>query len=204
VQYGQLMYAGVTGCANGIKLAPWESGGKTEWFDAGGTGGKTGMMTMPVNGRFSSAFGMRTHPILGFNRMHKGIDIAAPYGSPVYAAVDGVVRVAGRSAGYGNLVRIDHGSGFGTGYAHLSKILVRPGQSVRKGQQIARSGNSGLSTGPHLHFETTRNGAAVNPRGVSFVSVRRLTGGALGAFQARLRSLMAVPVGHGAQPEDAE
>lgn len=204
VQYGQLMYAGVTGCANGVQLAPWESDGKTEWFDASGTGSKTGMMTMPVNGRFSSAFGMRMHPILGFTRMHKGIDIAAPYGSPVYAAVDGVVRVAGGASGYGNLVRIDHGGGFATGYAHLSKVMVRPGQSVRKGQQIGRSGNSGLSTGPHLHFETTRNGQAVNPRAVSFVSVRRLTGGALGAFRARLHGLLAVPVGHGAQKDAAE
>ncbi|UYY76037.1 M23 family metallopeptidase [Sphingomonas sp. R1] len=204
VQYGQLMYAGVTGCANGIQLAPWESDGKTEWFDASGTGGRNGMMNMPVNGRFSSAFGMRMHPILGFNRMHKGIDIAAPYGSPVYAAVDGVVRVAGGASGYGNLVRIDHGGGFATGYAHLSKVMVRPGQSVRKGQQIGRSGNSGLSTGPHLHFETTRNGQAVNPRAVSFVSVRRLTGGALGAFRAKLHGLMAVPVGHGVQKDAAE
>lgn len=204
VQYGQLMYAGVTGCANGVQLAPWESDGKTEWFDASGTGSKTGMMTMPVNGRFSSAFGMRMHPILGFTRMHKGIDIAAPYGSPVFAAVDGVVRVAGGASGYGNLVRIDHGGGFATGYAHLSKVMVRPGQSVRKGQQIGRSGNSGLSTGPHLHFETTRNGVAVNPRAVSFTSVRRLAGGALGAFKARLHGLMAVPVGHGAQKEAAE
>ncbi|MHA6718976.1 peptidoglycan DD-metalloendopeptidase family protein [Sphingomonas sp. RS6] len=201
VQYGSLMYAGVSGCKNSIKLAPWQNDGKTEWFDASGTGGKTGMMSMPVNGRFSSAFGMRKHPILGYTRMHKGIDIAAPYGSPVYAAVDGTVRLAGRASGYGNLVRIDHGSGFGTGYAHLSRIMVRPGQHVRKGQIIGRSGNSGLSTGPHLHFETTRNGKPVNPRSVSFTSVRKLTGTALGAFRAKLNALLATPVGHGVEPQ---
>jgi murein DD-endopeptidase MepM/ murein hydrolase activator NlpD len=136
VQMGNLMYAGVSGCASKVQLLPFETGGKTDWFDSSGKGSSTGMMGMPANGRFSSSFGMRRHPILGFVRMHKGIDIAAPYGSPVYAATDGVVQIAGRSSGYGNLVKINHGGGYGTGYGHLSRILVRPGQQVRKGQQI--------------------------------------------------------------------
>lgn len=202
VQMGSLMYAGVTGCANKVQLLPWESDGKTEWFDGAGRGNKTGMMAMPINGRFSSAFGMRRHPILGYTRMHKGIDIAAPWGSPVYAAADGTVQFAGRSAGYGNLIRLGHDGGFGTGYGHLSRIVVRPGQHVRKGQLIAASGNSGLSTGPHLHFETTRNGVAVNPRGVSFTTMRQLTGSALGAFRDKLSNLLAVPVGHGVVREE--
>lgn len=202
VQLGNLMYAGVTGCSNNVQLVPWEQNGKTEWFDGAGRGNKTGMMAMPVNGRFSSAFGMRRHPILGYTRMHKGVDIAAPWGAPVYAASDGVVQIAGRSSGYGNLVKLNHGNGFGTGYGHLSRIFVRPGQSVRKGQQIGAVGNTGLSTGPHLHYELYKNGTAVNPRSVSFAVERRLDGGALGAFKARLGQLLRVPVGHGATKDE--
>lgn len=198
VQLGNLMYAGVTGCANSVQLLPWESDGKTEWFDSAGRGNKTGMMAMPANGRFSSGFGMRRHPLLGFTRMHKGIDIAAPWGSPVYAATDGVVQFAGRSAGYGNFIKLSHGGAFGTGYGHLSRILVRSGQRVRKGQQIGAVGNTGLSTGPHLHYELYRSGVAVNPRSVSFTSVRQLTGGDLNHFKAKLGAMLAVPVGHGA------
>lgn len=198
VQMGNLMYAGVQNCANNVQMMPWESGGKTEWFDSAGRGSKTGMMGMPANGRFSSNFGMRRHPILGYARMHKGIDIAAPWGSPVYAATDGTVQVAGRSAGYGNLIKINHGGGYGTGYGHLSRIYVRPGQQIRKGQQIGAVGNTGMSTGPHLHYELYRNGVAVNPRSVSFSSTRQIDGDDMGAFRAQLGRLLAVPVGHGA------
>lgn len=203
VQLGNLMYAGVTGCANTVQLVPWEQNGKTEWFDGAGRGNKTGMMAMPTNGRFSSGFGMRRHPILHYTRMHKGVDIAAPWGTPVFAASDGVVQIAGRSSGYGNLIKLNHGNGYGTGYGHLSRIVVRPGQRVRKGQQIGAVGNTGMSTGPHLHYELYRNGVAVNPRSVSFAVERRLDGGALGAFKAKLGQLLRVPVGHGAtQDED--
>ncbi len=198
VQLGNLMYAGLTGCATKIQLASWEANGKTEWFDGSGRGNSTGTMGMPANGRFSSGFGMRRHPILGYVRMHKGVDIAAPWGSPVFAANDGTVQFAGRSSGYGNFIKVNHGGGFGTGYGHLSRIYVRSGQHVRRGQQIGAVGNTGLSTGPHLHYETYRNGMAVNPRSFSFNSTKQLTGGDLGAFRAQLGRLLAVPVGHGA------
>ena len=202
VKLGDLLYAGVGNCDTKLRLLPWESNGKTEWFDAGGRGNKTGMMAMPVNGRFSSAFGMRRHPILGYKRMHKGIDIAAPWGSPVYAASDGVVKFAGRSSGYGNFVKVDHGGAYATGYGHLSRIYVRNGEHVRRGERIGAVGNTGLSTGPHLHYELYRNGVAVNPRSVSFSSVRQLTGSDLGALKAKLGKLMAVPVGHGLEREE--
>lgn len=204
VQLGNLLYAGVSGCSNKVQLLPWEQDGKTEWFDSAGRGNKTGMMAMPAAGRFSSAFGMRRHPILGYSRMHRGVDIAAPWGAPVYAATDGVVQFAGRSSGYGNFIKLNHGSGYGTGYGHLSKILVRAGQRVRKGQRIGSVGSTGLSTGPHLHYELYKNGTAVNPRSVSFTTMRQLTGSELGAFRARLRQLLAVPVGHGLAKAEAE
>ncbi|MBB4837768.1 murein DD-endopeptidase MepM/ murein hydrolase activator NlpD [Sphingomonas kyeonggiensis] len=203
VQLGSLMYAGVNGCASKVQLAPFEQGGKTSWFDGGGKGNSTGAMAMPANGRFSSGFGMRRHPILGYTRMHKGVDIAAPWGSPVFAASDGVVQIAGRSSGYGNFIKVSHGNGYGTGYGHLSRIYVRSGEHVRRGQRIGAVGNTGLSTGPHLHYELYRNGVAVNPRSVSFNSTQQLTGGDLGAFRAQLGRLLAVPVGHGAV-KDAE
>ncbi|MBX3563072.1 MAG: M23 family metallopeptidase [Sphingomonas sp.] len=202
VQLGNLMYAGVSGCANNVQMLPWEADGKTSWYDGAGKGETTGMMGMPANGRFSSGFGMRRHPILGYTRMHKGIDIAAAYGSPVYAAADGTVQIAGRSSGYGNLIKISHGGGNGSGYGHLSRIYVRPGQIVRKGQQIGAVGNTGLSTGPHLHYEWYRNGVAINPRSVSFSSTKQLTGGDLGQFRAKLGAMLAVPVGHGLETDD--
>ena len=203
VQMGSLMYAGVSGCSNKVQLAPFEQGGKTTWFDGLGRGSTTGAMAMPANGRFSSGFGMRRHPILGYTRMHRGVDIAAPWGSPVFAASDGVVQFAGRSSGYGNFIKVTHGNGYGTGYGHLSRIYVRGGERVRRGQRIGAVGNTGLSTGPHLHYELYRNGMAVNPRSVSFTSTQQLTGGDLGEFRAELNRLLSVPVGHGAV-KDAE
>ena len=203
VQLGSLMYAGVSGCTSKMQLAPFEQGGKTTWFDGGGKGNSTGAMAMPANGRFSSGFGMRRHPILGYTRMHRGVDIAAPWGSPVFAASDGVVQFAGRSSGYGNFIKVTHGNGYGTGYGHLSRIYVRGGETVRRGQRIGAVGNTGLSTGPHLHYELYRNGMAVNPRSVSFTSTQQLTGGDLGQFKAQLNRLLSVPVGHGAV-KDAE
>ncbi len=202
VQMGDLMYAGVSGCGTAVQLLPWESDGKKEWFDGSGKGQTTGMMAMPTAGHITSSFGMRRHPLLGYTRMHKGLDIGAPYGAPIYAATDGTVVLAGRNAGYGNFVKIQHAGGFATGYGHMSRILVRNGQHVRRGQQIGAIGSTGLSTGPHLHYELYKNGQAVNPRSVSFSVESRLTGGALGAFKAKLSNLLAVPIGHGAQHDE--
>lgn len=202
VQLGNLLYAGVSGCDNKVQLMPWESNGKIEWFDSAGKGNKTGMMAMPAAGRISSSFGMRRHPLLGYTRMHRGIDIAAPWGAPVYAATDGVVQFAGRSSGYGNFIKLSHGGAFGTGYGHLSRILVRGGQSVRKGQVIGAVGSTGMSTGPHLHYELYKNGSAVNPRSVSFTSMRQLTGSDLGEFRSKLNHLLSVPVGRGAEKDE--
>jgi murein DD-endopeptidase MepM/ murein hydrolase activator NlpD len=108
-------------------------------------------------------FGPRIHPILGVPRQHNGVDLGVPQGTPVYAVESGVVIMAGWNDAYGNLVVIDHGGGTSTWYAHNSKLLVKVGDAVKQGQQISESGNTGWSTGPHLHFELHINGQPVNP-----------------------------------------
>jgi len=119
---------------------------------------------MPTQGWLSSAFSsMRAHPILHIARPHVGIDVSAPMGSPIEAPAAGVVSEARWEAGYGNMVTIEHGFGIKTMFAHASKILVRPGQKVARGERIALVGNSGLSTGPHLHYEVHVKGRPVDP-----------------------------------------
>ena len=123
-----------------------------------------GRLRLPVAGRMSSGFGNRVHPITGRARLHAGLDFAAPIGAPVVAAASGTVRVAGTAGGYGLLVVIDHGGGLQTRYAHASRLLVMPGQRVEAGQVVALVGSTGLSTGPHLHFEVRVHGRPTDPR----------------------------------------
>jgi murein DD-endopeptidase MepM/ murein hydrolase activator NlpD len=119
---------------------------------------------MPTQGWLSSAFSsMRVHPILHMARPHEGIDVSAPMGSPIEAPAAGVVTDAGWETGYGNTITIDHGFGIVTKFAHASKLLVKTGQRVSRGQRIALVGNSGLATGPHLHYEVHVNGRPVDP-----------------------------------------
>ncbi len=118
----------------------------------------------PIRGGIiSDGFGMRFHPILHIMLMHEGIDIEAPVGTPVHVSGDGVVTYAGRRGGYGNVVEVDNGFGYETLYAHLSKFLVNVGEKVKRGQVIALSGDTGLSTGPHLHYGVMKDGVFVNP-----------------------------------------
>jgi murein DD-endopeptidase MepM/ murein hydrolase activator NlpD len=136
-------------------------------------------MKTPINGaRLSSGFGMRRHPILGYSRLHRGTDFAAPTGTPIMAAGDGVVTRAGPFGSFGNYVRIRHGDGYETAYAHLSRFGrgMRAGTRVRQGQIIGYVGTTGRSTGPHLHYEVLRRGAQVNPMGLRMPTGRNLAG----------------------------
>lgn len=118
----------------------------------------------PTRGWINSGFGMRISPFTGGWEMHKGVDIANDVGTPVVSTADGVVQFVGRKGGYGITIIIAHGYGYSTLYAHLSRIMVQSGQNVKRHQVIALMGNSGLSTGPHLHYEVMVNGKSVNPR----------------------------------------
>jgi len=125
------------------------------------------LITNPLPGRrISSPFGMRHHPILGIDRLHAGGDMGAPSGTPIHAAADGIVVIAGVHGGYGNTTAIDHGNSLGTLYGHQSSIAVRVGQMVKRGDVIGYVGSTGLSTGPHLHFETRIKGMPIDPVGV--------------------------------------
>lgn len=118
---------------------------------------------VPVDGQLSSGFGMRVHPRYGSRKFHSGIDISAPRGTPVHATADGIVSFSGWSKGNGNIIVIEHGHGFSTVYAHNAKNLIPVGQTVKRGQEIATTGSSGVSTGPHVHYEIWKNGERVNP-----------------------------------------
>lgn len=119
---------------------------------------------IPTKGDYiGSRFGMRTHPILKIRKMHTGIDFVANVGTPVYAPGNGKVVFIGRNGGYGLEMEIDHGFGYRTRYAHLSKTLVKRGQKIKRGDLIAKTGSTGLSTGPHLHYEISHNGKKINP-----------------------------------------
>jgi len=193
---GELLFAGL-GRARGkdLNMLRWTQDGRQQWFEASGVGETRGVLAAPVSGRMSSSYGARFHPILGYKRMHAGVDFAARYGTPIYAVTDGRVTYAGWHGGHGKYVRLQHAGGIGSGYAHMSKVAVASGQSVRRGQVIGYVGSTGLSTGPHLHYELYRGGATVNPSSIKFTQVAQLSGAALNAFKARLADLKRLPIG---------
>jgi murein DD-endopeptidase MepM/ murein hydrolase activator NlpD len=193
---GNLIYAGLE--QNGkprAQLMRWGDDG--QFFEASGMGqqrASSGMLS-PVAGRMTSSYGMRRHPILGYARMHAGIDFGAAWGSPIYAVSDGMVSYAGRHGGHGNYVRLEHGGGLGTGYAHMSRIAVSSGTRVHAGQVIGYVGSTGLSTGPHLHYELYQNGRTVNPLSVSFTVNQQVDKEQLATFKERLAKLLSVRPG---------
>ena len=123
------------------------------------------------------------------------MDFGAAYGSPIYAVSDGTVAFAGWHGGHGNFVKLEHGGGFGTGYGHMSRIAVSPGSHVRAGQVIGYVGSTGLSTGPHLHYELYRSGVPVNPLTVAFTVTNQVDPGELAAYKTRVAQLKTVKPG---------
>ena len=203
-QAGDLLYAGVLRDGQPrAQLLRWGTeGGFTSLAALSGAGQPSeneslgSLFGAPVAGRITSGYGMRRHPILGYARMHSGIDFAASWGSPIYAVSDGRVQYAGWHGGHGNFVRLDHGGGIGSGYGHMSRIAVAQGLPVRRGQVIGYVGSTGLSTGAHLHYEVYRGGQTVDPMSVRMAARQQTTDPKqIAAFKARLQALLSVKPG---------
>jgi murein DD-endopeptidase MepM/ murein hydrolase activator NlpD len=191
---GQILYAGLyRASGERLQLMPWSIGASTFWFDSSGVVRRSGRLLPPVSGTVSSRFGLRRHPIFGFARMHRGVDIKAPHGTPVHAAADGRVVSAGWAGGYGKQVRLLHGEGLASSYSHMSKVVRAAGEFVRKGQVIGFVGSTGFSTGNHLHFEVHDKGVAIDPLSSGFAATSRLGGSDLEAFRESMRVLLTVP-----------
>lgn len=200
-QAGQLLYAGIDRRGNPkTQLMRWGSEGR--FFEASGVGEERSGLARPVPGAVSSGYGMRRHPILGYRRMHAGMDFRARRGTPIVAVTDGRVISAGRAGGCGLTVKIQHPGDLATRYCHMSRMAVRSGANVKRGQVIGYVGSTGLSTGPHLHYEMYRNGKSINPASVKFVTRATLTGTELIDFKRQLITLKEIEVG--AALEDLE
>lgn len=176
---GALVYASLKVKGKKLQFYRFETEDGAEYFDETGQSVKKGLLRTPVDGaRISSGFGRRKHPILGYTKMHKGVDFAAPSGTPIYAAGDGRVEYLGRVRGYGKYIRINHGNGYSTAYAHMSRYArgLSKRDFVRQGQVIGYVGMTGRATGPHLHYEVLIKGQQVNPLTVDILAGPELAG----------------------------
>ena len=175
---GEMLYGRLNLSGDDLQLYRFTpSSGFTDYFNEKGQSAKKALMRTPVDGaRLSSRFGKRKHPVLGYTKMHKGVDFAAPRGTPIYAAGDGVILRANRFSSFGNYIKIRHHSGYETAYAHLKGFAkgIRKSKRVRQGQVIGYVGTTGRSTGPHLHYEVLFNGRQVNPLSVKLPAGEKL------------------------------
>lgn len=196
---GDLLYARLDRAkGEPLEMVRWPYAGRQLWFLADGSAVKKGLMQTPVVGaRLTSGFGLRIHPILGYSRFHRGVDFGAGMGTPIVAAAAGRIGFAGWHGGHGLYVRVDHAKALATAYGHMSRVAVKPGQSVAQGQLLGFVGSTGISTGPHLHYELWKNGVPANPSNVSYETVQQLSGQDLATFKARVAKLMALPAGSG-------
>jgi murein DD-endopeptidase MepM/ murein hydrolase activator NlpD len=191
---GDILYARLTLAGSPITLFRYadNDGGNVDYFHENGESIRKALMKTPIDGaRLSSGYGMRWHPILGYTKMHKGVDFAAPRGTPVMAAGDGVVEKASTFGTYGNYIKIRHKNNYSTAYAHLSGYAtgLRAGARVRQGQIIGYVGTTGRSTGPHLHYEVLLANRQTDPRGLKIPTGTRLAGKAMVAFKSYMRGM---------------
>ena len=179
IETGEILFANLKLSGQDNDLYYFDYEGSEGHYDENGKSVKKALMKTPINGaRLSSPFGMRKHPIDGYNKMHKGTDFAAPMGTPIIASGDGVIKKAGWCGGGGNCVKIKHNSTYQTVYAHMSKFArgIKAGVRVKQGQTIGYVGSTGKSTGPHLHYEVIVNGKKVNSQKLKLPSGKILKG----------------------------
>ncbi len=192
-RYGDVLYANLSVGGKSVPIYRYEmKDGRIDYFEPDGFSVRKTLMKTPVDGaRLSSGFGMRKHPVLGYNKMHKGLDFAAPTGTPIYAAGDGVIEFLGRKGGYGNYIRIRHNSKLKTAYAHMHKYGrgMSQGKRIEQGDVIGYVGTTGRSTGPHLHYEVHVKDKQVNPRSVDLPTGEQLQSAELKKFKGLIASL---------------
>ena len=186
IRTGEMLFASVTVAGHPIAMYRFENSfGSVEYFNEKGESLKKALLRTPVDGaKITSGFGMRLHPLLGYTKMHKGVDFGVPVGTPIMAAGDGTVEMAGFNGAYGNYVRLRHGNGFGTAYAHMSRIAqgIYAGKRVTQGQIIGFVGSTGRATGPHLHYELLSGNAQVSPTSIKIPTGTKLAGKDLDHF----------------------
>lgn len=193
---GDLLYASLTLSGREVAIYRFtDRQGSTDYYSPNGESIRRALLRTPVDGaRITSGFGLRRHPILGYSKMHKGVDFGAPTGTPVYAAGRGTVEEAGVKGSYGKYIRIRHNSEIATAYAHLSRFgaTLRRGGTVGQGDVIGYVGTTGRSTGPHLHYEVLKHGRQVDPRSINLPTGRKLEGPDLKAFRQAVAATDAV------------
>jgi murein DD-endopeptidase MepM/ murein hydrolase activator NlpD len=188
IETGNILYANLRLSGDNNSLYYFDKNGSEGHYDKNGKSIKKALMKTPINGaRLSSPFGMRKHPIDGFNKMHRGTDFAAPEGTPIMASGDGVIKKASWCGGGGNCIVIKHNSTYQTIYAHMSKFAqgIRGGVRVKQGQTIGFVGSTGKSTGPHLHYEVVVNGKKINSQTLKLPSGKTLKGEDRKLFEAK-------------------
>ena len=193
--HGDVLFAELNLSGKSLKIFRFvDKFGVADYYNEKGESIRKALLRTPINGaKITSAFGMRNHPILGYSKMHRGIDFGAPTGTPIYAAGDGTVEFVGTKGGYGNYLRIRHTTQYESAYAHISRFAagIAPGHKVKQGQIVAYVGSTGMATGPHLHYEIIANNEQVNPSSVKFKTGNILDGKELLAFRKNMDKIQA-------------
>jgi murein DD-endopeptidase MepM/ murein hydrolase activator NlpD len=187
IQYAEMIVSGKPHRYYRFESRDKKGRSRVGYFDKTGHSARKPLLKTPVDGaRLSSRYGKRRHPILGYTRMHRGVDFAAPRGTPIYAAGNGTIASAGRKGGYGKYVRIRHNERYSTAYGHMHRIArgISRGKRVKQGQIIGYVGSTGRSTGPHLHYEVLAGGRQVNPLRIRLPSGRKLHGTEMATFRS--------------------